>query len=682
MSTDKQDAAVKAEVAKDAATSDEVRAQAEKLSFETEVSDLLHLVTHSLYSNPDIFLRELISNCSDAIERLRFASLGDAALISSDAELKIRVSIDKDKKTITVSDNGMGMTRENAIQQLGTVAKSGTKAFLESLTGDKSKDSKLIGKFGVGFYSSFVVADKVVVRSLCAGTTPDQGVQWASDGKGAYEVKNIRREQRGTDITLFIKEEHKDFLEEYSLKALVKKYSDYISFPIEMQEEVTTEIKEPESGEGEKSAADKEEKAKTKKEMVWNKVNVGVPIWVNSKSQNSDKDYEDLYKHISHDFEKPLTWSHNKVEGKLEYTSLLYIPSKAPFDMWQREGRDGLKLYVRNVFIMDDAEHLLPNYLRFVKGVVDSNDLPLNVSREILQSNKMIDKIKAGCVKRILSMLETMANNDASEAEKDAKPKYNTFWSQFGQVLKEGVVEDFANRDRIAKLLRFNSTHDARDLQKITLDSYISRIKDGQDCIYYITADNFNAAKNSPLLEVFNKNDIEVLLLTDRIDEWLVSHLTQYEGKNLKSVSQGALDLGDLDKNKESKEEVAEREKSFEDTLKTIKEILKDRVTDVRLTYRLTGSPSCVVQGENEMSSHMQRLMGAAGQDIPATKPILELNPDHELVQQLKGQSDKDLLSQWCEILLSQALLAEGDQLKDPASFIKTLNSVLSKCSG
>ena len=690
-----------------------VNPQQENLAFDTEVGDLLHLVTHSLYSNAEIFMRELISNSSDAIERLRFLSLGDNALLSGDAQFKIRVSFDKDHKTITITDNGVGMTREDVVEHLGTIAKSGTKSFLNALSGDKAKDSKLIGQFGVGFYSSFVVADKVMVRSLKAGTESSQGVEWESDGKGSYSIKNVFRKQRGTEIILFIKDDKKDFLDDYRLKSMIKKYSNYVAFPIEMQEEVTLPVEEEAKKDESSKASEKSEKAviddkdsagdkkedtkaakkedtkaakkedtkaakkedekaekKAATELKWQQVNGGVPPWLRSKSENTDKDYQELYKNISRDYENPMRWSHNKVEGKLEYTSLLYIPSRAPFDMWQRDNREGLKLYVRQVFIMDDAEQLLPNYLRFVRGIVDSNDLPLNVSREILQSNKTIDKIKAGCVKRVLTMLESMSKDEESK-------DYKTFWEQFGQVIKEGVVEDFANRDKISKLLRFNTTHGDDKQQDISLDDYVSRMKEGQNTIYYVIAENYMAASSSPLLEVFRKKGIEVVLLHDRIDEWLVSHLTEYEGKKLQSIAKGALDLGDLDDEKESEEVVKEREKTYEDTLKLLQETLKGRVKEVRLSTRLTDSPSCVVHDEDGMSGHMQRLMSAAGQDMPVSPPVLELNPDHDLVKRLKGLTDKDVLGKWSEMLLTQALLSEGEQVKNPAAFIKTLNELL-----
>ena len=652
-------------------------AEREELQFETEVGALLDLVTHSLYSNAEIFMRELISNSSDAIERLRFAALGDKALTSG-ADFKIKVSFDKDKKIVTISDNGMGMTRQEVIEHLGTVAKSGTKEFIKKMTGDQAKDSKLIGQFGVGFYSAFVVADKVLVRSRRAGMQSDQGVAWESDGKGKFAVSNIVKQDAGTEITLVLKSEHEDFLNEHRLQTVIKKYSDYVVYPIEMlHKETITPDKDADDTQAD-AAGDKDvdkktdAKAEPQVKHVWKQVNKGVPLWMESKADNTDEEYQQLYKHLSNDFENPLTWSHNRVEGKLEYISLLYIPKRAPFDLWQREKREGLKLYVRNVFIMDDAEHLMPNYLRFIKGVVDSSDLPLNVSREILQSNKILDKIRSGCVKRVLGMLESMAKDKDSSNYKD-------FWSEFGQVLKEGVVEDFANRDRIAKLLRFNSTHDARDLQAVDLDGYVERMQEGQDKIYYIVADSHAAASSSPLLEVFRKKNIEVLLLSDRVDEWLTSHLTEYAGKNLVSVAKGALDLGKLEDDKESEEALANQEKSFEDTLKALQEVLSGRVKEVRLTNRLTDSPSCVVHDENDMSSHMQRLMSAAGQTMPESKPILELNPEHAIVQRLKGQTDKQLLQQWGEILLSQSLLAEGDQLKDPSSFVKTLNSLLLK---
>lgn len=636
-----------------------VEAQTETLSFEAEAKQLLHLVAHSLYSNKEIFLRELISNASDAAEKLRYEALTDSALYENDPDLKIWIDFDKESKTITVKDNGIGMSRDEVVENLGTIAKSGTRAFSELLNSEKSQDStQLIGKFGVGFYSAFIVADKVIVKTRRAGMTGEQGVCWESDGTGEYIIKNIERPLRGTEIVLHLKEDQDEFLDAMRLRSIITKYSDHILLPIVMKK-----LAAPVEAEKDKKEAE-EEKAEPEEEVV-NRANA---MWAMSKSQIKDEDYKELYKHISHDFEDPLTWAHNKVEGKLEYISLLYIPQRAPFDLWNRDQQRGLKLYIRRVFIMDDAEHFMPMYLRFVKGVIDSNDLPLNISRELLQSNRTIDKIKAGCVKRVLSMLEDMAEND--------KEKYAKFWKEFGQVLKEGPAEDFANKDRIAKLLRFCSTHSNSDTQDVSLTDYVSRMKEGQDKIYYVIAETFTAANNSPLLEVFRKKGIEVLLLHDRVDEWLVAHFNEFEGKQLQSVAKGSLDLGELE-DEETKTEQKEQEKSFDETLKRFKKVLGDKVKDVRLTHRLTDSPTCVVFDENEMSGHLQRLLAATGQAFNESKPILEINPKHPLVVRVKEEQAEERFSRWSDVLLSQALLAEGEQLKDPAGFVKNLNELL-----
>ncbi len=630
-----------------------VTAQSQTLSFGADVNQLLELVAHSLYSNPEIFLRELISNASDAADKLRYEALTDAALYESDTELKIWVSFDKDNRTISIRDNGIGMNRTEVIENLGTIAKSGTRAFKEKISGNgKSEDSQLIGQFGVGFYSAYVVADNVVVRTRRAGMTLDQGVYWESNGKGEFNVKNTDKKTRGTEIILHLKKEMDEFLDSYRLRSIITKYSDHIVLPIMMEKT-------------EKPSDKKDEKIIPEQEVV-NQANA---LWTLPKSEIKDEQYNALYKHIAHDFEDPLAWAHNKVEGKLEYTSLLYIPKRAPFDLWQREGVRGLKLYVKRIFIMDDAEHFMPMYLRFIKGVIDTNDLPLNVSREILQSNKTIDSIKSACVKRILSLLEELATNNAE--------KYVEFWQTFGAVLKEGPAEDFANKDRIANLLRFASTHADTDKQTVSLKDYVSRMQPQQEKIYYIIADNWMAAKNSPLLEVFRQKNIEVLLLSDRVDEWLVSHLHEFEGKKLQSVSQGSLDLGSLEDKKEIEGKKAETEKNFKDVIEKMKKSLGDRVKEIRLTHRLTDSPACVVFDDNELTGHMQRMLKAAGQSVGETKPILELNPEHALMLKVKHESDDARLTRWADLLLNQALLAEGEQLQNPAAFVKTLNELL-----
>ncbi|WP_267256291.1 molecular chaperone HtpG [Coxiella endosymbiont of Ornithodoros maritimus] len=625
--------------------------QVETLSFEAEAKQLLQLVAHSLYSNKEIFLRELISNTSDAADKLRYQALSDAALYENNADLKIWIDYDKNARTITIRDNGIGMSREEVIENLGTIAKSGTRAFRELLAEKKAENSQLIGQFGVGFYSAFIVADRVVVRTRRAGMKPEQGVEWESTGEGEYTLKNIDKPTRGTEVVLHLKESEEEFLDPLRLRAIITKYSDHILLPIVMKKIKTT-------------GTDDEDKNETAEEEVVNRANA---LWVLPKDKIKDEEYKELYKHIAHDFEDPLAWVHNKVEGKLEYITLLYIPARAPFDLWNREGQRGLKLYVKRVFIMDDAEHFMPMYLRFVKGIVDSNDLPLNISRELLQSNEVINKIKAGCVKRILSLLEDLAKND--------KEEYTRFWKAFGRVLKEGPAEDFANRDRVASLLRFASTHNNTDEQNVSLQDYISRMKPEQNKIYYIVADTYTSAKNSPLLEVFRKKGIEVLLMSDQVDEWLVAHLNEFEGKSLQSIAKGTLDLGGLEK--EEKVETEKFEKDFDELLKQFKEILGEKIKDVRITHRLTDSPTCVVFDENEMSGHLQRLLIQTGQDFMQAKPILEINPSHPLILRVKNESDKTRFNRWANLLFSQALLAEGEQLKDPASFVKALNELL-----
>jgi len=626
-----------------------VEAHKETLGFQTEVKQLLQLMIHSLYSNKEIFLRELISNASDAADKLRFEALSDDALFENDTDLKIWVSYDKDARTITVRDNGIGMTRQEVIEHIGTIAKSGTAQFFESLTGDQAKDAHLIGQFGVGFYSSFIVADKVTLTTRRAGLGAEHGVRWESAGEGEYSLETVERPERGTEIVLHLREGEDEFLDGHRLRNIIRKYSDHITLPILMPKESV--------GEEEKSD-----------EIEWEVVNRASALWTRPKSEISDEEYQEFYKHVAHDFENPLAWTHNRVEGKYEYTSLLYIPARAPFDLWDRERRHGIKLYVRRVFIMDDAEQLMPNYLRFVRGVIDSNDLPLNVSREILQHNKVIDSIRAGSVKKVLGLLEDMAKNEPE--------KYATFWQEFGRVMKEGPGEDFANKEQLARLLRFSSTHTDSETQDVSLADYVARMKDGQQAIYYITADSFAAAKNSPHLEIFRKKGIEVLLLADRVDEWLVSSLTEFDGKPLKSVAQGELDLGELEDEEEKKahEKIDEQ---FKDLVTKVKEALGDKVAEVRLTHRLTASPACLVTGEQDMSANLERILRSAGQHVPTTKPVFELNPEHPLVAKLKAEEDEALFKDMAEILFDQALLAEGGQLDDPATFVRRLNELL-----
>ncbi len=626
-----------------------VEAHKETLGFQTEVKQLLNLMIHSLYSNKEIFLRELISNASDAADKLRFEALSDDALFEDDTDLKIWVSYDKEARTITVRDNGIGMTRQEVIDHIGTIAKSGTAQFFESLTGDQAKDAHLIGQFGVGFYSSFIVADHVTLTTRRAGLGAEHGVRWESAGEGEYSLETIERPERGTEIVLHLREGEDEFLDGHRLRNIIRKYSDHITLPILMPKEAV--------GEEEKSD-----------EIEWETVNRASALWTRPKSEISDEEYQEFYKHVAHDFENPLAWTHNRVEGKYEYTSLLYIPARAPFDLWDRERRHGIKLYVRRVFIMDDAEQLMPNYLRFVRGVIDSNDLPLNVSREILQHNKVIDSIRAGSVKKVLGLLEEMAKKEPE--------KYATFWREFGRVMKEGPGEDFANKEQLARLLRFSSTHTDSETQDVSLADYVSRMKDGQKAIYYITADSFAAAKNSPHLEIFRNKGIEVLLLAERVDEWLVSSLTEFDGKPLKSVTQGELDLGELE-DEEEKKAHEKVEKEFKDLVAKVKEALGDKVADVRLTHRLTSSPACLVTGEHDMSANLERILRSAGQHVPTSKPVFELNPEHPLVARLKEEGNEELFKDMAEILFDQALLAEGGQLDDPATFVRRLNELL-----
>lgn len=620
--------------------------QQQTMGFQTEVKQMLHLVIHSLYSNKEIFLRELISNASDALDKLRFVALTNAALFENDSDLKISIQLNEKLKTITISDNGIGLSREEAVENLGTIAKSGTKEFMSQLTGDQTKDSQLIGQFGVGFYSAFIIADKVTVRSRRAGMMPDEGIVWESKGDGEFTIGMEKKETRGTEITLHLKADEDEFLSDWRIKGIVSKYSDHICWPIMM-----------------KKAADEENKEIEKPEFE--AVNKATALWTLQKSEISDDEYKQLYKHISHDYMDPLCWSHNHVEGKQEYITLLYIPTHAPYDMWQQESKHGLKLYVKRVFIMDDATQFLPRYLRFVKGIVDASDLPLNVSREILQDNKQVDSIRAACTKRVLSMLEKMNEND--------KDNYQKVWDEFGLVLKEGPVEDFANRETVAKLLRFSTTHTGVEKQDVTLMDYVSRMQEGQDKIYYITASSHNAAKHSPHLEIFKKKGIEVLLLSDKIDEWLVGYLSEFEGKKLQSISKGKVD--ELDK--ESSEQIKEQEKTLEPLIKHIKTVLGERVKEVVLTSRLTDSPACIVADDQDMGLEMQRILQSAGQQVPQTKPIFEINPEHALIKRLHDIQDDTQFELWAVMLFEQAVLAEGGQLDNPADFINRVNRLL-----
>ncbi len=626
--------------------------------FQTEVKQLLHLMVHSLYSNKEIFLRELISNAADAADKLRFKALDDDSLYGDDNLLKIRVTTDKDAGTITISDNGIGMNRDEIVSNLGTIARSGTAEFLKNLSGDQKKDSALIGQFGVGFYSSFIVADKVSVISRAAGTEADQAVKWESTGEGEYTLEDTSRDSRGTDIILHLKEDEKEFLETYRLRSIISKYSDHISLPVEMEKQPVPEYDDEGNVKEVEAPAEPEFEA----------INKATALWTRSKSDVTDEEYQEFYKHISHDFGDAMTWAHNRVEGKFEYTSLLYIPKKAPFDLWNREKPRGIKLYVQRVFIMDEAEQFLPVYLRFVRGLIDSNDLPLNVSREILQDSHVTDSLRSASTKRVLTMLQKMADNKPDE--------YQEFWKEFGQVLKEGPAEDFANKEAVAKLLRFSSTETDSAEQTVSLTDYIGRMKEGQEKIYFVSAENFETAKNSPHLEVFRKKGIEVLLLSDRIDEWLVMHLTEFDGKSLQSVTRGELELGELDseEDKKAREETSEKMKPFTER---VKDALGDQVEDVRITDRLTESPACIVGGQDEMGSQLARMMQAAGQAVPEAKPILEINPEHDLIIKLQDEQDEDRFKEWTSVLFGQAVLAERGHIEDPSSFARQLNKLL-----
>lgn len=631
-----------------------VETQKETLGFQTEVKQLLHLMIHSLYSNKEIFLRELISNASDAADKLRFEALAKPELLEGGAELKIRLSFDKDGKTVTLEDNGIGMSRDEVIAHLGTIAKSGTADFLKNLSGDQKKDSHLIGQFGVGFYSAFIVADKVEVFTRRAGLSAAEGVHWSSKGEGEFDIATVDKAERGTRIVLHLKAGEEEFADGWRLRNIVKKYSDHIALPIELPKEHYGEEKDKPA------------------EVEWETVNRASALWTRSRSDVKDEEYQEFYKHIGHDFENPLTWSHNKVEGKLEYTSLLYVPGRAPFDLYHREAPKGLKLYVQRVYIMDQADEFLPLYLRFIKGVVDSNDLSLNVSREILQKDPVIDSMKSALTKRVLDMLEKLA--------KDKPDDYKTFWKAFGQVLKEGPAEDFANKEKIAGLLRFASTAGEGDEQSVSLADYLGRVKDGQDKIYYLTGESYAQVKNSPHLEVFRKKGIEVLLLTDRIDEWLMSYLTEFDGKQFVDVARGDLDLGKLDseEDKKAQEEVA---KAKEGLVERLKGALGEQVAEVRVSHRLTDSPAILAIGEQDLGLQMRQILEASGQKVPDAKPIFEFNPAHPLIERLDAEADEDRFADLSHILFDQAALAAGDSLKDPAAYVQRLNKLLVELS-
>jgi molecular chaperone HtpG len=618
----------------------------ETLSFQTEVKQLLNLMIHSLYSNKEIFLRELISNASDASDKLRFEALSDEALYEDDSELNILLEVDKDARTITISDKGIGMSRQEVMDNIGTIAHSGTRKFLDTLTGDQAKDAHLIGQFGVGFYSAFIVADKVTLETRRAGLGAEHGVRWTSAGEGEYEIENIERAARGTTITLHLRDTEDEFLEPFRLRSIVGRYSDHISLPILMYKQ--------------------DDKGKSTQETET--VNKASALWVRPKAEITDDEYREFYKHVAHDFDEPLGWLHNKVEGTQSYTSLFYVPKQAPFDLFDRDRRYGVKLYVKRVFIMDDAEQLMPGYLRFIRGVVDSDDLPLNISREILQRNKQIDTIRNGSVKKVLGYLENMAKNEPE--------KYVGFWNTFGNVLKEGPAEDFTNREKIAKLLRFASTHNDNNAQTVAFDDYLGRMKPEQEKIYYITAESYAAAKNSPHLELFKKKGIEVLLMSDRVDEWLMSHLQEYDGKPLVSVAKGELDLGKLE-DKEEQNKLKQAEKSYKDLLKRMQDILGDKVREVRVSHRLTDSPSCLVVEQHDMAVSMQKILKQAGHQLPETQPVLEVNPDHPLVKRLNDEADAERFEDWTHILFDQAMLSEGGQLDDPAAFVGRMNELL-----
>ncbi|EPE4786963.1 molecular chaperone HtpG [Vibrio vulnificus] len=624
----------------------------ETRGFQSEVKQLLHLMIHSLYSNKEIFLRELISNASDAADKLRFQALSNPALYENDTELGVKLSFNEEHNTLTISDNGIGMSREEVISHLGTIAKSGTAEFFSKLSQEQSKDSQLIGQFGVGFYSAFIVADAVTVRTRAAGLNADQAVLWHSAGEGEYTVEDITKESRGTDIILHMREDGKEFLNEWRLRDVIGKYSDHIGIPVSIQTRV------------------RDEEGKETEEVKWEQINKAQALWTRNKSDISDEEYQEFYKHVSHDFADPLLWSHNRVEGKNDYTSLLYIPSKAPWDMMNRDHKSGLKLYVQRVFIMDDAEQFMPSYLRFVRGLIDSNDLPLNVSREILQDNKVTQSLRGACTKRVLTMLERLAKNDTE--------KYQTFWKEFGLVMKEGPAEDYANREKVAALLRFASTEVDSAEQTVSLESYVERMKEGQDKIYYLTADSYAAAKNSPHLEQFKAKGLEVILMFDRIDEWLMNYLTEFDGKQFQSITKAGLDLSQFEDEQE-KEKQKETEQEFQSVVERTKSYLGDRVKEVRTTFKLANTPAVVVTDDFEMGTQMAKLLAAAGQAVPEVKYIFEINPNHTLVKQMADETDEEAFGRWVEVLLGQAMLAERGSMEDPSQFLTAINSLLTK---
>ena len=623
-----------------------VEAKKETLSFQTEVKQLLNLMIHSLYSNKEIFLRELVSNASDACDKLRFEALSDNALYEDENDLKIQVEFDKDAGTVTITDNGVGMNREEVIANIGTIANSGTRKFLDNMTGDQAKDAQMIGQFGVGFYASFIVADNVTVETRRAGLTSEHGVRWHSSGEGEFDLENIVKEERGTKVILHLKKDEHEFADDWRLRSIINKYSDHISLPIFMKKpddkgELTDELE------------------------VANKASA---LWTRSKSEIKDEEYKEFYKHVAHDFDEPFSWIHNKVEGTQEYTTLFYLPKRAPFDMFERDQRHGIKLYVKRVFIMDDAEQLMPNYLRFIKGVVDSDDLPLNISREILQKNKHIDTIRSASIKKILSHLTKMAKNK--------KEDYALFWKEFGRVLKEGPAEDSSNKEKIAKLFRYSSTHNDSDIEDVSLDDYISRFKDEQDKIYYITGDSYTSVKNSPHLELFKKKGIEVILMHDRVDEWMMSYLSEYDGKSFVNIAKGELDLGKLE-DKEDKKKAEKAAKDYEKMLKQMKDGLGEKVKEVRVSTRLTDSPSCLVVEQQDMAVSMQKILKQAGHDLPNVEPILEINVNHPLVKRLNDEQDDNKFSDLSHLLFDQAMLSEGGQLEDPVAFVTRINQLL-----
>lgn len=623
-----------------------VEAKKETLSFQTEVKQLLNLMIHSLYSNKEIFLRELVSNASDACDKLRFEALSDSALYENEENLGIKIDFDKDAKTVTITDNGIGMNREEVIANIGTIANSGTKKFLDNLTGEQAKDAEMIGQFGVGFYASFIVADNVVVETRRAGLGTEHGVRWVSTGEGEFDLENIEKAERGTKIILHLKKDEEEFADDWRLRSIINKYSDHISLPISMKK--------------------KDEEGKETDEFE--AVNKASALWVRSKSEIKDEEYQEFYKHVAHDFDEPLSWLHNRVEGTQEYTTLFYIPKRAPFDMFERDQKNGIKLYVKRVFIMDDADQLMPNYLRFIKGVVDSDDLPLNISREILQKNKHIDTIRSASIKKILSHLTKMAKNNADD--------YALFWKEFGRVLKEGPAEDAGNKEKIAKLFRYASTHNDSDVEDISLDDYISRMKEGQDKLYYITGDSYAAVKNSPHLELFKKKGIEVVLMYDRVDEWMMSYLSEYEGKSFVNIAKGELDLGELE-DKDDKEKAEKASKDNEKMLKQMAESLGDKVKEVRVSNRLTDSASCLVVEQQDMAVSMQKILKQAGHEVPNIEPILEINIEHPLVKRLGDEQDDAKFADWSNLLFDQAMLSEGGQLEDPVAFVTRMNQLL-----